>query len=241
MALIGHVDQHSRQELQRVDGLGAGGRAVRLVGAIGTALAVRSYVSRSSATGFRAQHRARRVANARSSSDTHTAVCTWNPECGHVSIPAAWSSSNSSRRTKSRSTARRNASVKRNRVARERTGKQITRHGERCGSGGLARTTVRTNPQVPSSRSRFAQSSATIASTFGNASATQTYRATFVAHTTEQYVAVCTSVDQRVIIARSHAFRCTTVRTRPALHSVGRPPLLADIRSHTLTHRSLTH
>ena len=45
-----------------------------------TAFAPRSYVSRSSATGFRAQYRASRVANARSSSGTQTAPCTWNPE-----------------------------------------------------------------------------------------------------------------------------------------------------------------
>ncbi len=42
-----------------------------------------------------------------------TAVCTWNPECGHVSMPAAWSSSKRSTRTNNRSTARRNASVNR--------------------------------------------------------------------------------------------------------------------------------
>ncbi len=44
---------------------------------------------------------------------SHTAVCTWNPECGQVSMSAACSSSNSAKRTKSRSTARRNASVNR--------------------------------------------------------------------------------------------------------------------------------
>jgi len=32
------------------------------------------------------------VSTARLSSDTQTAVCTWNLECGHVSIPAAKSS-----------------------------------------------------------------------------------------------------------------------------------------------------
>ncbi len=56
-----------------------------------TARAARSYVKRSRATGFRAAYRASRVANARSSSGTHTAVCAWNPECGHVGMPAAWS------------------------------------------------------------------------------------------------------------------------------------------------------
>ena len=35
---------------------------------------------------------------ARSSSRTQTAVCAWNPECAHVSIPAAWSSSNRAKR-----------------------------------------------------------------------------------------------------------------------------------------------
>jgi proteic killer suppression protein len=57
----------------------------------GTACATRSYVTRASATGLRAQYRASRVAKARSSSATHTAVCTWHPECGHVSMPAACS------------------------------------------------------------------------------------------------------------------------------------------------------
>jgi len=78
-----------------------------------TCFAGASYVSRSRATGFRAQYRARRSGNARSSSATPTASCTWNPECGHWSIPAACSSSKRSTRTNNRSTARRNASVRR--------------------------------------------------------------------------------------------------------------------------------
>jgi len=48
----------------------------------GTAVVARSYVTRSKATGFRAQYRA-------TSSDTQTAVCTWKPECGQVRMPAA--------------------------------------------------------------------------------------------------------------------------------------------------------
>ena len=52
-----------------------------------TAFAVRSYVSRSSATGFRAQYRASRVANARSSSDTRRGPPT--PRCAREIRSAA--------------------------------------------------------------------------------------------------------------------------------------------------------
>ena len=51
-----------------------------------TAFTVRSSVSYSSAIGCRAPYRASRVATARSSAGIQRAVCTGNPECGHVSM-----------------------------------------------------------------------------------------------------------------------------------------------------------
>ena len=55
MARVGDVDQHPGQKLERVNGLRARGEAVRLVEREVTAFMDRSYVSRSNATGFRAQ------------------------------------------------------------------------------------------------------------------------------------------------------------------------------------------
>ena len=74
---VGDGGEPPRETLQWVGGLGAGGGALGRVGAVVvTCLAARSYVRRSSATGFRAQSRARRFAKARSSSGIHTAVWT---------------------------------------------------------------------------------------------------------------------------------------------------------------------
>ena len=89
VALVRDMHQDPGQERERVDGLGPRRWPLRLVERYVAAFAVRSYVSRSSATGLRVQYRASRAAKARSSSGTQTAVCTWKPDCGQVSIPAA--------------------------------------------------------------------------------------------------------------------------------------------------------
>ena len=89
MALVGDVHQHPGEELQRVHGLGPCRRALGLIERYAISFSARSYVSRSKATGLRGQYDASWVAKARLSSGTQTAVCTWNPECGHVSMPAA--------------------------------------------------------------------------------------------------------------------------------------------------------
>ena len=105
------MDPPPREELQRVGGLGAGGGARGRVGAVGPRLrapVVGPPVERDRIPG--AVPRARRVATARSSSGPPTAVCTCTPEGGPGSMPAAGAASKRSRRTNSRSTARRNAS-----------------------------------------------------------------------------------------------------------------------------------
>ena len=82
VALVGDVHEHPGEELQPVHRLGARRRAFGLVGAIGHGLGgpvVRQPLQRD---GIPPPYRASRVANARSSSGTQTAVCTWNPECG---------------------------------------------------------------------------------------------------------------------------------------------------------------
>ena len=92
MAFVRNVDQHPGQECQWVDGLEVpavgpsdlSGRSV-------TALAARSNVCRSSATGLRAQQRASLAAKARSSSAPHRGVDV-KPACGHVSMLATWES-----------------------------------------------------------------------------------------------------------------------------------------------------
>ncbi len=112
VAFVGDMAPRPGQELQRVDGLGPRRWPLRHVGAIRHRLrgpVVRQPLQRDGipcavpgeASGERA------IVLRHPKGPTQTAVWTWNPECGQVSMPAAWSSSNSSRRTKSRSTARR--------------------------------------------------------------------------------------------------------------------------------------
>jgi len=86
--------------------------------------------------GFRALYQASRVATARSSSGTRTAVGTWNPECGHVSMSAACSSSTRAISPSSRRRYRRYAGSRLGKVStngRRATGAKIvvSSHGVR--------------------------------------------------------------------------------------------------------------
>jgi len=86
---------------------------------------------------------------------------SWNPECGQVSIPAAWSSSKSAKRTNSRSTARRKASVNRavscaghdTNVPSGRKPPPVTRRC-RCGCQLASEPCVCRQATIPTTRSR---------------------------------------------------------------------------------------
>ncbi len=114
---IGDVHEDSGEELQRVGGLGARRWPLGLVRPV-------PHRPRAAVVGepFQRDRIAGAVPGESGGEGTivlrdpkgssQTAVCTWNPECGHVSMAAAWSSSKSAKRTNKRRTARRNASVR---------------------------------------------------------------------------------------------------------------------------------
>ncbi len=93
LPLVRDVGQHPREKLQRVGGLGARGGALGLVGAVGHGLrgrVISEPLQRDRIPGAVARATFR---EGRSSSGIQAAVWTWNPECGHASIPKVWSSS----------------------------------------------------------------------------------------------------------------------------------------------------
>ncbi len=99
MPLVRSVHEHPGQELERVGGLGARRGSVGLVGAIRHRLrgpVVRQPLQRDGIPGAvaREARRERAIVLGDPKGSSQTAVCTWNPECGQVSMPAASSSSN---------------------------------------------------------------------------------------------------------------------------------------------------
>jgi len=115
---VREVHQRPSHDLERVGRLGAGRRAPRRVGpgrhrrraAVASEPFERDRTARAVA---REAGGERAVLLRHPKGPSTTAVWTWKPQCSHVNMPAAWSSSNSSSRTNCCSTARRDASVDR--------------------------------------------------------------------------------------------------------------------------------
>ncbi len=92
VARVGDVHQHPGRGRERVHRLGARRRAVRRVRAVRRGLRGPVVAEPFQRDRIRAQYRgARGASRTRDRPRGPEAVCTWNPECGQVSMPEAWS------------------------------------------------------------------------------------------------------------------------------------------------------